>query len=155
MTLQEKALEIALKEKEKGVKESPLKANTGPEVNEYLKSIGLDPGYAWCMAFMYWCFEQAADAMGRQNPMYKTGGVLLQWKMRKDKFRATTPQPGDIYIMDFGKGTGHTGIVKEVTEKGTIIGVEGNTSASGSREGNAVWIKERQRTKILGYLRFV
>src|SRR3954471_2838732 len=126
MTLQEKALEIAATQI--GVEEAPGHKNTGKDVEKYLKAVGLGSVFSWCMAFVYWCHEQAAEAMGRKNPLFKTGGVLEQWRQRKAEFRATTPQPGDIFIMDFGKGTGHTGIVEKVNEDDTISTIEGNTN---------------------------
>jgi hypothetical protein len=152
MTLQEKALEIAITQL--GVEEAPGHKNTGKQVEAYLASIGLGKGYAWCMAFVYWNYQQAAEKMGRQNPLMKTGGVLLQWKQRKDKFRALSPQVGDVFIMDYGKGTGHTGIVEKV-EEDVIHTIEGNTNDEGSREGYEVCRRTRPRNKILGYLRFV
>lgn len=154
MTLQERALEIGVSQL--GVEEVPRGSNRGPQVDEYIKSIGLNPAgkYSWCMAFVYWCFNQAADRMVRQNPLYKTGGVLLQWAQRKDKFRAITPQPGDIFIMDYGKGLGHTGIVEKVDDE-IIYTIEGNTNDEGSREGYEVCRRARPRGKVKGYLRFV
>jgi hypothetical protein len=152
MTLQQKALEIAITQL--GVEEKPHGSNAGPEVEMYLKSIGLGKGYSWCMALMYWCMQQAADALGRQNPMFKTGGVLMQWQKRKTLFgKYSSPQPGDIFIMDYGKGQGHTGIVERV-EDGVVHTIEGNTNDEGSREGYEVCRRTRQRSKILGYLRF-
>jgi hypothetical protein len=151
MTLQEKALEIAVTQI--GVEEAPEHKNTGKDVEKYLAAVGLGPGYSWCMSFVYWCHLQAAEAMGRQNPMFRTGGVLEQWRQRKDKFRALTPQPGDIFIMNFGKGMGHTGIVEKV-ENDVIHTIEGNTNDDGSREGYEVCRRTRSRSKILGYLRF-
>lgn len=154
MTLQEKALEIAVTQL--GIEEVPRGSNRGPQVDEYIKSVGLNPAgkYSWCMALMYWCFNQAADKMGVTNPMLKTGGVLLQWQKRKDKYRAITPQPGDVFIMDYGKGLGHTGIVTAVHPE-TIETIEGNTNDEGSREGFEVCRRIRPRNKIAGYLRFV
>jgi hypothetical protein len=152
MTLQEKALEIAVTQL--GVEEAPGHKNTGKDVEKYLKSVGLGAGYSWCMAFVHWSFADASDKMGRQNPMFKTGGVLEQWRQRKDKFRALTPQPGDVFIMDYGKGLGHTGIVEKV-ELDIIHTIEGNTNDDGSREGYEVCRRTRPRNKILGYLRFV
>lgn len=152
MTLQEKALEIAVKQL--GVHEDAAHTNHGPQVEKYLASVDLPPGNSWCMAFVYWNFEQAAEAMGRQNPLLKTGGVLLQWQKRKDQFRALTPQPGDIFIMDFGKGLGHTGIVEKVDDD-LVYTVEGNSNDEGSREGYEVCRRVRPRGKIAGYLRFV
>lgn len=153
MTLQQKALEIAISQL--GVHEQPKGSNRGPEVDEYIKSVGLDPAgkNPWCAAFVYWCFDQAAKSMGRQNPLFKTGHVLTSWKMRKDKFRALTPQPGDIGIMDFGKGTGHMFIV-ETAHIDHTDNIEGNTNDEGSREGYEVCRRSRQRAKVLGYLRF-
>ena len=37
--------------KEIGVCEVPPGSNRGPVVNEYLKSVGLRPGFAWCAGF--------------------------------------------------------------------------------------------------------
>jgi surface antigen len=151
MTLQDKALEEAVSQI--GVQEDAAHTNRGPKVSQYLASVGLGPGYSWCMAFMYWCFNQAAEAMGRQNPLYKTGGVLEQWRQRKDQYRVTMPQPGDIMILDFGKGEGHTGIVEKV-EADIIHTIEGNTNDNGSRDGYEVCRRTRSRAKVLGYLRF-
>jgi hypothetical protein len=153
MTLQEKALEIAITQI--GVQEAPGHKNTGKDVEKYLACVGLGAGFSWCMAFDYWCFNEAAERLGRKNPLFKTGGVLEQWRQRKEKFRAQTPQPGDIFIMDHGKGQGHTGIVEKVNEDGTINTIEGNTNDEGSREGYEVCRRIRSRAKILGYLRFV
>lgn len=152
MTLQDKALEIAATQL--GIQEAPGHKNTGKDVEKYLKSVGLGPGYSWCMAFVYWCFSEASDKMARKNPLFKTGGVLEQWRQRKDNFRSLTPQSGDIFIMDYGKGLGHTGIVEKV-ELDTIHTIEGNTNDDGSREGYEVCRRTRPRGKILGYLRFV
>jgi len=151
MTLQEKALEIAASQI--GVEEAPGHKNTGKQVEQYLAAVGLGPGFSWCMAFVYWCHSQAEEAMGVKNPMFKTGGVLEQWRQRKDKYRALTPQAGDVFIMDYGNGQGHTGIVEKV-EADVIHTIEGNTNDDGSREGYEVCRRTRPRAKILGYLRF-
>ncbi|THU34237.1 CHAP domain-containing protein [Niastella caeni] len=152
MTLQEKALDIAITQL--GVREDPGNKNRGKQVEKYLAAVGLGPGYAWCMAFVYWCFNEASDKMARKNPLYLTGGVLDQWRRRKDQFRGVTPQPGDVFIMDYGKGTGHTGLVEKVNEDGTIDTIEGNTNDEGSREGYEVCRRKRNRSAIHGYLRF-
>ena len=155
MTLAQKALDVAISQL--GVQEHPKGSNRGLQVDEYIRSVGLDPtkgSYAWCMAFQYWCHVQAANAMGRNPLMSKTGGVLDQWNKRKAAYRVITPQPGDIFVMDYGKGQGHTGIVEKVNEDGTIDTIEGNTDSQGGREGYEVCRRVRQRSKILGYLRF-
>jgi hypothetical protein len=134
-----------------GVKEIPKGSNAGPEVEIYLKSVGLGKGYAWCMAFVYWVVNQAAIKTAIKNPLKKTAGVLDQYNSRPLLVNKV-PQPGDIFIMDFGKGTGHTGIVERVV--GTKIHtIEGNTNDEGSREGYEVCRRKREIKTIRGFIR--
>ena len=140
---------LAIAKTQLGQQEKPLGSNWGKPVQDYLKSVGITFPASWCMAFVYWCFNQAVNP----NPLIKTGGVLRAWNEADKKYRATDPQPGDIFIMDFGKGLGHTGIVEKV-DTTFIYTIEGNSNDSGSREGIEVTRKQRPRTKIKGYLRY-
>lgn len=134
-----------------GVREIPKGSNAGPEVEIYLKSIGLGKGYAWCMAFVYWVVSQAALKTAIKNPLLKTGGVLAQYRACLSLV-VKTPQPGDVFIMDFGRGTGHTGFVEKVV--GTkIYTIEGNTNDNGSREGDAVCRRKREISSIKAFIR--
>ena len=59
-----------------GVSEVPPGSNRGPEVDGYLRAVGLDPeqwSYPWCAAFVYWCFERACRELGRPNPVGRHG----------------------------------------------------------------------------------
>lgn len=134
--------------------------NDGVEVEEYLRSVGLGKGYSWCMALVYWAYERASKELGVKNPLIKTGGVLRQWNEIEKKYKVTVPQENDIFIMDFGKGAGHTGIVtKVITDR--IHTVEGNTGSDPStpaadREGNGVFNRSRKKSSInKGYIRIV
>lgn len=142
-------LEIAITQL--GVQEIPKNSNAGPAVEKYLKSVGLGKGYAWCMAFMYWCTKEAAAQNGVLNPLFKTAGVLAMHNKERNLIVAI-PQPGDIFIMDYGKGQGHTGIVEKV-EKNLIHTIEGNTNDEGSREGYEVCRRQRKTNTIKAYLR--
>lgn len=148
MSISKSALKIAATQV--GQTEKPLGSNWGTPVKDYLKSVGIDFPAAWCMAFVYWCFDQAAPG---KNPLIKTAGVLSAWNKADKKYRVTQPQPGDIFIMDFGKGLGHTGIVEKADDT-FIYTIEGNTNDSGSREGIMVTRKQRPKKKIKGYLRY-
>lgn len=132
-----------------GQHENPLGSNWGEPVKTYLHSVGIDFPASWCAAFVYWCYNQTEIP----NPLVKTGGVLRHWGEADKKYRVTDPQPGDIFIMDFGKGLGHTGIVEKV-DTTFIYTVEGNSNDSGSREGIEVTRKQRPKIKIKGYLRY-
>lgn len=153
VTLSMRALSIA--KSQLGNSEVPKGSNKGPHIKKYLNSVGLDEGYAWCMAFVYWCVNEASKEMNVPNPIIKTAGVLNQWNKIPKAMKKTVPQAGDIFIMDFGKGAGHTGFVTSVKD-GVINTIEGNSNDEGSREGYEVCRKPngRKMASIKGYIRF-
>ncbi|MDA6068000.1 CHAP domain-containing protein [Flavobacterium sp. AC] len=152
MTLRSKALEIA--QSQIGVQEIPKNSNAGPAVEKYLKSVGLGKGYAWCMAFVYWSVKEASLQLDIINPLAKTAGVLAMFN-KMEKLRVTIPQPGDFFIMDFGKGNGHTGFVEKILPNGKLQTIEGNTNADGSREGYEVARRyDRKISQMKGFIRF-
>lgn len=153
-----KVLEIASQEEKNGVREEPKNSNKGPQVSIYLKSAGVPPGSAWCCAFVYWCFQQAAQACARENPMYKTAGCLNHWNNAAKRgarriFMADAVadpsllRPGMVFVMDYGGGAGHTGFVERV-EGGHIATIEGNTDASLTREGGGVYRLKRKLLSV-------
>lgn len=148
--LTDKAIEIAITQI--GQQENPRGSNWGEPVKTYLHGVGIDFPASWCMAFVYWCFNQAATNLGTLNPLIKTGGVLRAWN-EAASHHVLIAQPGDIFIQDHGHGLGHTGIV-ESAGQGTVNTIEGNTNDTGSREGYAVCRKIRLKTSIKGYLRY-
>lgn len=157
MTISQKALEIAITQL--GIREKGS-SNSGKEVDQYLKSAGLNPGNPWCMAFVYWCYKQAANVLGVPNFLIRTGGVLHQWneqqaikKIVLDKVLKNPGiiQPGAVFIMDYGKGTGHTGMVERI-HNGLVETVEGNTNDEGSREGYEVCRRTRKLASIKGFI---
>lgn len=145
-----RALEIAISQI--GVMEEPPGSNRGPQVDRYVRSVGLNPSgkFAWCAAFTYFCFDEASKEINRANPVIKTGGVMAHWNQagtrgvpRITKDRAVNNpslvQPGHLFIISIGsKGLGHTGIVERV-DGGKLITIEGNTNDGGSREGVGVF----------------
>lgn len=153
--LSDKALEIAISQI--GKEENPRGSNwgkAGDPVPKYLASVGITFPASWCMAFVYWCYDEAAKQLGLPTPLLKTGGVLAQWDARP-RNRVKLPQPGDVFVMDHGHHLGHTGIVRTLNADGSLPTVEGNTNDTGAREGFEVAAKTRQQSKpIIGYLRF-
>jgi len=135
------------------VSEMPKGTNSGKQVNQYLKSVGLKSGNSWCMAFVYWCFHEAAKELNAVNPLVKTGGVMRQWNEASSTHRFSQPQVGDIMILDYGKGLGHTGIVQQV-DGNNIWTIEGNTNDDGSREGYEVARRKRSVAACKGFIRF-
>ncbi len=147
-SMQLKALDVA--KTQLGAVENPIGSNWGHPVKDYLASVGLNFPASWCMAFVYWCYNQSCTP----NPLVRTGGVLRAWNEADPKHKFKDPKVGDIFIMDFGKGLGHCGIVEKIDEN-FVYTIDGNTNDSGSREGIEVTRKQRPRKKIKGYLRYV
>ncbi len=160
--LLKEALKIAISQV--GVMENPLGSNTGdPEVNRYLASVGLKPGYFWCMAFVYWCFDDAARNLGRTNPLVKTAHCMTHWNntaARKIPYldavnKPSLVKPGQIFIINTGGTNGHTGII-EKQEGGFLYTIEGNSNPEGSSNGIGVFrLNRRKITKInKGFLEY-
>jgi hypothetical protein len=136
-----------------GVRETAGSPNRGPQVDEYVRSVGLDPAgdYAWCQAFIYWSFNQSAESLGVSNPCIKTAGVLEHWQRSPVATRIqswagadnpTLIRPGAVFIIDHGSGKGHAGLVTRVVS-GKIDTIEGNTNQVGSRDGDGVYAQTR------------
>jgi hypothetical protein len=133
----------------KDAKEQPKGSNKGPEVSKFLASTGLGPGFPWCMAFVYYIFDELCKKLGSSNPLPKTAGVMNHWAkapsenkidIQDAKNKISLVRPGQIFIMGRpGKGLGHTGIVVSVDEKArTFTTLEGNTNDQQSGEGDRV-----------------
>ncbi|NTW60433.1 MAG: CHAP domain-containing protein [Nitrospirae bacterium] len=151
-----RAVDIAGNEAEAGIRENPRNSNRGPRVEAYLKSVGLGPGYSWCAAFVYWCFREAAGTA--TTPIVKTGGCLDHWtrcekagarRIKADEALGNPGllRPGHIFIMDHGRGFGHTGMIERISG-GLLHTIEGNTDASRTREGGGVYRLTRKVGEI-------
>jgi len=141
-----------------GVMEEPPGSNRGARVDEYLRAAGLNPtagSFAWCAAFVYWCAQQAAEALRRPNPLIRTAGVLEHWneaekqripRVLSEQANAnpTLVKPGQIFTLSTGGGHGHMGLIAQVNG-GKLTTIEGNTNDGGSREGVGVFRRESRR----------
>lgn len=156
-----------------GLSEIPRGSNWGKHVQKFLASVGIRFPAAWCMAFVYWVVNESCKELKIKNPLVKTGGCLTQWNSLEKRFKivrsgtkwvrwddlhvkyvATTIQPGDIGIMDFGGGKGHAFFV-EKAEGPTVYTIEGNSNDEGSREGFEVCRKPggRKISTVKGFIR--
>jgi hypothetical protein len=151
MKLSNKALEVAISQI--GQQEKPLGSNWGQPVQSYLASVGIGFPASWCMAFVFWCFKRASEEMKVTNTAVKTGGVLKAWTEAPKECKSLVPIIGSVFIMDYGRGLGHTGIVEKF-DAVNVYTIEGNTNDTGSREGIEVCRKVRKRSAIKGYLNY-
>jgi CHAP domain len=138
---------------ELGKEEIPRGSNWGADVQKYLAWCDIHFPASWCMAFVGWCAEQHYKQLGIPNPLIKTGGVMKQWHDIDDRWKADHAAPGDIFIMDFGGGLGHTGFVESIDDHGNLHTIEGNTNDTGSREGYEVCRRIRHESQMKGFIR--
>jgi len=145
-----KAMEIALSQV--GVREVGGN-NRGPDVEKYLASVGLGPGYAWCAAFVVWCYREATlrTSGGIALPLRRTAKVSRLWQHAPDRWKSAEPSIGAVYIHledpEDPDSEGHTGIVTSFTDR-SLMCVEGNTNAAGSRLGDQVRVHPRPRSYV-------
>lgn len=136
--------------------------NRGPRIDEWNAAIPVPLGSPWCASWVYGMHEIASQACATLNSCPRTAGALKLWHLAQESARRPLPAPGDVFVLDTGDpgGFGHVGIVELVTPDGeTIVTIEGNTNAAGSREGNQVakhtWRPgDGARGRPIGYLAF-
>jgi hypothetical protein len=152
-TISELAVSTALGEAVQGIFET-ANDNRGPRVDEYQSTSGV-LGQAWCVKFVYWCFEQAAGRLGMKNPMPRIFAVAQFeiWATREKKL-VTTPALGDVLIKEHR----HAGLVTgPPLSVGTFPSVEGNTWANADfahrREG--VYVLKNEKVVKCTFARIV
>lgn len=137
--------------------------NDGPEVEAFLRSVGLGPGPPWCAAFTTFCLKAHGLTVtdGRGGTLMGAGATRHLQSPRAVDARevqrgVVRPEPGWLVVWRRGSGwQGHIGFFVEddnEAERGVDWygrcgwTVEGNTSSgrSGSqRDGDGVWRRLR------------
>ena len=161
-SVQTNSLEVA--KTQIGVKEQGY--NRGKIVSQYIKSGGGEVGQSWCMYFVYWCYNEASKLLKIKNPLLRTGSCAAQLKYANSLFsKLKVKKVNGLFnnekinsgaIAIFKKGTinnndigklwlGHTGILEKQIDKNTFLLIEGNTNQSGSRNGDGVYTKIRNK----------
>lgn len=158
------SLALSIAQTQPGQRESPQGSNSGPMVDKYLLSVGLKPGYAWCQAFVYWCYASAAARLATRCPVIRTAGVYDCWNktaaaqkiMKADAIKnPSLLSPGMQFILLYSGGTGHTGILEQIDGQ-ILYTIEGNSNHNGSREGIEVVRHQRRLTDkaLQGFIKY-
>ena len=73
-------------------------SNRGPYVEMYLVSVDLGPGFAWCAAFVSWCYQNAGVKAPRSGwvPSYALKDKRIY---QRGKFQLQKPQSGDVFLI--------------------------------------------------------
>jgi len=135
--------------------------NAGTDVNKIQRSAGSSSGQSWCMSWVYYIFDEFSKKMGVKNPVYKTAGVMEQWKNTKGKkitvaearSNFSLVKPGQIFITTRGAGFGHTGIVTSVDQNGKkFTTIEANIKTKGGGEGIGVVNRTLNDANLVGFI---
>ncbi len=119
--------------------------NDGPEVEMFLRSVGLGKGYAWCAAFVKYCMLEAGVKAAE-----KMNGMALSTENKKNFIYhngelVKKPQAGDVFTLYYARlgRIGHTGFFDREINSSVFETVEGNTNNQNSREGDGVYRRKR------------
>lgn len=117
------------------VEEQPIGSNSGPDVDRYLRSCGLNPGQPWCAA-MYTCM--LSDSGVSHDQLSFGAASTHEWKNHAIAKGWVLPKPvrGCVGIIIESASAGHLILVTdEKTHPGRVLTLEGNTNTDGGREG--------------------
>lgn len=150
--------QLALAESVKwlGTKENPFGTNIC-KFTDWYGMVG-----PWCAMFATYCFETAAQKIGKDSPSFVKGMyyayVPYILKDAKAKVRGlsvtTSPMPGDLVLYDWNRNytPDHVGIF-ESGNATSWVAIEGNTSQGNNSNGGEVMRRNRKATN--GIITFV
>lgn len=146
---------IAIARGEVGVREHGGN-NRGKRVQEYQDAASYLPGtgWAWCAAFVGWCFDKLAERF--KLPFATPEGAGAFWYEDWARQQGITVhgkgakvKRGDLIIYAFS----HIGIASGDESNGAFMCVEGNTNDGGSRDGDGVFEKSRGKSQVRSIIR--
>lgn len=135
-----------------GVKESPANSNNVKYNTWFWGREVSGSEWAWCMAFVQWCFNKAGKALP-----FRTGSCteMRNYAKRVGRYYTKNFKPGDVILFQFDNDpmADHTGICESVSGN-YITCIEGNTSIAGSQSnGGMVCRKKRRLSLVMGAYR--
>lgn len=137
-----------------GTKESPAGSNKVKYNTWYYSKEVSGNAYPWCAVFTCYVFNKCEAS----NLFY--GGKKCAYCPTIENYYKSigryfsNGEPGDLCIMDFGKGrASHIGIVEKKNSDGSYTVIEGNTSTSSNDNGGKVMRRIRKTNVIRGFCR--
>ncbi len=136
---------------QKGVEEEPRGSNSSPIIDGHLRFVHLEPGKAWCAAFVSFSVDRGAFDIVTTYRLKLSGGALKLYFLNP-QLSIPHPVPNSIGIIDHGKGLGHAFFITDV--RGDICHtLEGNTDPAGGPEGYMVAERTRATQDIDYFMR--
>jgi len=130
--------------------------NRGPRVEQYLANAGIHQAAPWCAAFVQWCSDRAAEALGTTNPLDAVkfeAYVQSYWEWASANGRIvpiSAARAGSLILFNFGgERWDHIGLIaRPANNDGIVWSVEGNTGDVDQRDGDGVYIKPRDTRRL-------
>lgn len=149
----DKILDIA--RGEIGTKEYPPNSNRVKYNTAYYGREVSGGNYAWCAAFVWWCFREAGASelfYGGKKTAYCP--TLLAYHTGKNQGVKDGYRPGDVIFFNFSgkKNAAHVGIC-ESWDGTYITTVDGNTGTGNEANGGTVMRRRRHKKYIVGAYR--
>lgn len=130
-----------------GVRE--VEKDRGPIVDLFFKDCGVQPGLPWCACFVNHNLL-LAGGRGPGGPAWSPSWFperRIIWKRGERDITFPKGTVIGIWFQSLGR-IGHVGIVYEDLGNGRVRTVEGNTNNNGSRVGDGVYFRERDKAQI-------
>lgn len=159
---------IEIARKDLGKKEKP--GNTGfydADLEKWHRAVGWSPGWAWCSTMVeVWAWEAYPEKKAELQPLFVPSAVNTFRNLVRAGYKVSeTPIEGAfVFWQKIKDGApqwmGHAGLCVQVIDDKTFKSIEGNTSNSGSRNGDGVY--ELTRTvnpevknglRVLGFIK--
>jgi len=147
----ETILEIARSQLD--IKENPPNSNRVKFNTAYYGREVSGSKYAWCCAFVWWCFRQAGA-----SELFYGGGKTAYCPTLKNYHKAQAVKgsykPGDVIFFNFkgASNAAHVGIC-ESWDGAYITTIDGNTAPTNEANGGAVMRRKRDKKYIVGAYR--
>ena len=136
-----------------------LTSNSSPMIDTYLESVGFNKPVPWCAAFVSWNLSNVgiANPNSAWSPLFARSKDVIWYNKtgyKQAKIKAKTGDVVTFYYSRF-KRVGHVGFFIKKDKSGYFITIEGNTNGVGSREGDGVYMKKRQQSKVHAISRYI
>lgn len=125
-----------------------VKPNSSPEIDRWLRYVGLNPGYAYCAAYVSYCIGTSEVAYPKLKTARAQNFITSRSIDARKVLRGETTIP-EGYIVVWKQGEtlfGHVGFTTRSWIGSTGTTIEANTSSSSrgsQREGEGVYQKTR------------
>lgn len=124
--------------------------NNDQKYSDELPGFDWSDGQPWCATFVNWVFWKAG--VWELIPAHSASCDFMGDGWKKIDRWSEYPAKGAQVFFGYPHDLNHTGIVVDF-DKDYIYTVEGNTNNDGSREGDGVYLKKRERrgANVIGY----